>query len=390
MVEKRNALLLNGNGKQGTHKSDVENILPDTEHFKLQSEYFQRFKLQRDSQDLLFDRGVIHDRSPYFNCHRKHFTSIISLMRNPNSNKAYYDGVVTCSNSKACPVCAPRIMGKRSAEIRDAVHKWLALAPENTCYLLTLTFAHSIGQSLEYLLKLFSAAVHMFWSNGSVKRLFHGNGYRGRITSLEIQYSLANGFHPHQHVLIFSRRSIFNLEKLRGYWLSALQSVGLSGISDIALDLIEARSAENYLTKISSEMALGNLKQGRGVGHFSPMQILSEVADGYSWAKDVFCEYFKCTRGIHSLYWSKHLKGFFGICEVSDDQIASGAADSNLQRFLDFPCDYFRRLSVDHKAALRKYAAFDEWDKACRLLDDLGVIYWKEYKESLFVENRTK
>lgn len=383
MVEKRDVLLLNGNGKQGIHKSDVENILPKIEHFKLQLEYFQRFKLQRDSQDLLFDRGLIHDRSPYFNCHRKHFTSIISLMRNPNSNKAYYDGIVTCSNSKACPVCAPRIMGKRSAEIRTAVHRWLNLAPENTCYLLTLTFAHKISDSLEYLLKLFSAAVQMFWSNGSVKRLFHGNGYRGRITSLEIQYSRHNGFHPHQHILFFARKSCFDIEKLRHYWLSALSSVGLSGISDIALDLIEARSAENYLTKISSEMALGNLKQGRGTGHFSPMQLLVEVGAGYSWAKDVWCEYFRCTRGIHSLYWSKYLKAFFGIGEVSDDQIANGAADSNLQRFLDFPCDYFRRLSVDHKAALRKYAAFNQWNEACTLLDELNIIYWKEYKEDL-------
>ena len=86
-------------------------------------------------------------------------------------------------------------------------------------------------------------------------------------------------------------------------------------------------------------MALGNLKQGRGAG--------------------------------------------FGIGEVSDDQIANGAADSNLQRFLDFPCDYFRRLSVDHKAALRKYAAFNQWNEACALLDDLNIIYWKEYKEDL-------
>ncbi len=82
------------------------------------------------------------------------------------------------------------------------------------------------------------------------------------------------------------------------------------------------------------------------------MQILIEVSNGYSWAKDVFCEYFRCTRGIHSLYWSKYLKAFFGIGEVSDDQIANGAADSNLQRFLDFPCDYFRRLSKEYKEDL--------------------------------------
>ncbi|MBE6365972.1 MAG: hypothetical protein E7053_09570 [Lentisphaerae bacterium] len=383
MNKKESALPHIGKLKQDTQQGNGVNIIHTPEDFKLHFEYFQRFKLQHDSQNLLFDQGLIHDKSQYYNCHRNYFASIVSLMRNPDSNRAYYDGIVTCSNSKACPVCAPRIMGKRSAEIRTAVWRWLNLASENTCYMLTLTFAHKITDSLEYLLKLFSMAVQIFWANGSVKRLFNRNGYRGRITSLEIQYSRHNGFHPHQHILFFSRKSMFDIEKLRHFWLSALSSVGLSGLSDIALDLIEARSAENYLTKISSEMALGNLKQGRGINHYSPMQLLAEVGAGYVWAKDVWCEYFKATKGIHSLYWSKHLKAFFGINEVSDNQIASGVTDHNLQRFLDFPAYYFRRLSVDHKATLRKYAAFNQWDKASALLDELNIIHWKEYSEQL-------
>ena len=111
------------------------------------------------------------------------------------------------------------------------------------------------------------------------------------------------------------------------------------------------------------------------------MQLLAEVGAGYVWAKDVWCEYFKATKGIHSLYWSKHLKAFFGINEVSDNQIASGVTDRNLQRFLDFPAHYFRRLSVDHKATLRKYTAFNQWDKASALLDELNIIHWKEYSD---------
>jgi hypothetical protein len=77
------------------------------------------------------------------------------------------------------------------------------------------------------------------------------------------------------------------------------------------------------------------------------MQLLAEVGAGYVWAKDVWC------------------------------------VDRNLQRFLDFPAYYFRRLSVDHKATLRKYAAFNQWDKASALLHELNIIHWKEYSEQL-------
>ena len=53
-------------------------------------------------------------------------------------------------------------MSVRSSEIRSAVHSWLSELSDNTCYLLTLTFSHSIEDRLDSLLVAFSNAVQPF------------------------------------------------------------------------------------------------------------------------------------------------------------------------------------------------------------------------------------
>lgn len=345
---------------------------------------FIRFGLQWYLQDLLFKKGFICKKQNFYKCHRvSRALFILSLMRNPETSKAYYDAVVTCHNSKCCPVCAPRIMGVRSAEIRTAVHKWLNEDKENTCYMLTLTFSHSVTDRLQDILSSFKNALQVFWRNGSVKRMFNTSGRVGRITATEITYSRKNGFHPHQHVLIFCKRSNFDVELLRRSWGSALKSSGLSGLSYIALDLIEARSCEKYLTKISSEMALGHLKEGRGDNKsFSPFRVALAAQNGETWAEDVFIEYYKAVQGQHFLCWSKGLKRYFGITDVSDEAISEGAAQSDLVRFMDILGDDFKKIDWKVKAALQSYAAINDYPAAAGLLDRLGVQHWKEYKEA--------
>lgn len=387
MAYKKSAAVSSGNLISGTLKVSVGNISQDRINVKPDPDYFlnvyRRFFMQRISQDLLNSRKIIHPQTPYFTCHRSYINSIVSVYRNPESRRGYFQSVATCGNVKSCPVCSPRILGTRSTEIKNAVHKWLNLDSNNTCYLLTLTFSHSAGDRLESLLFAFSESVQRFWRNGSVKRAFCGHGYIGRITSLEVQYSLKHGFHPHQHVLIFCHRGFYNVDALQKHWLHALENSGLTGLSNIALDLIEARSAEDYLTKISSEMALGNLKQGRGTGHYSPLQVLAEVCQGESWAKDVWCEYFQATRGIHSLYWSKHLRGFFFLDDCSDSDIAAGSDLDSLDLFCEFPCEYYRHLSSQFKAHLLSYAACGNYQAASELFKTLGFPMWEKYTGNL-------
>jgi len=138
--------------------------------------------------------------------------------------------------------------------------------------------------------------------------------------------------------------------------------------------LIEARSVDSYLTKIGLEMALGNVKQGRGAGSFSPMQLLFEfAATGATWAADRFFELFFAVRGLHCLCWSRGLKAFFGIGEVADVGIAAGAAQPELERFITFAGAGFRRLSPALRAMLRNYSAVDDRERVLSLLADSGI-----------------
>jgi len=395
MDEKRSALRSGGADQQGSKSKDSVNLprnpadvkpsLEKKSKEELDREYlnntFTRFHLQHFAQNKLVERLIVPQNSNYSKCHRATFGSIATLVRNPESCRAYYNGVVTCANALLCPVCAPRIMGKRSVEIRQAVHQWLAEDPRNTCYMLTFTFAHTASDSLSGLLAAFRAALEGFWRHGSIRRLLAASGMVGRITATEIQCSQKNGWHPHQHVLLFCRVADFSEEKLSGYWQNSLGAVERFGSIERGLTVVEARTAETYLTKISSEMALGNLKQGRAFGHYSPMQLLDEARNGSEWATNRFCELFQSTRGINSLRWSKGLKGRFGIGEVSDQEITDGAAQPELQKFMDIIAEGFRRLPVSQKALLRNYAAVGDFERASGLLRKFGIEFYKDVLE---------
>ncbi len=353
---------------------DPENVKSDLELFLYFTNTFTRFKLQPVIQKLIAARFPDVQNKNYFKCHRVNRAAIVGLKRNPETFRAYYDGVVSCGNPMHCLVCSPRIMGVRAREIDKAVNFWLAESPNNTCYLITLTLRHFLNDSLAYLLELFKQALVYFWGHRTIKRLLSDSGRVGRITNTEIQFSIKNGWHPHQHILLFCKRTNFELEVLRNIWLSALASVGLSGIGDIAFNLIEARSSGPYLTKLSSEMTLGSLKKGRESGHFSPFELMQEVADGSDWAADRFCELFKASRHLHPLRWSAGLKARFGIGEKSDIEISENKADgSKLVDFLFLLDKSFVKLAPEIKAALRNAAAIGDYDKALALLNFAGV-----------------
>ena len=287
--------------EQGSSKVQ-DTISQVTEKVKLEQDILQyfsntltRFAWQSIAQSVVSVNLPEFYGKSYTKCHKISRASIVDLKRNPETQRAYYNGICTCASPMLCPVCSTRIAGYRSAEIRQAVHAWLAEDIENTCYMITLTLRHSLYDTLLSLLGRFKDSRKYFWGHRTVKSLLKRSDCIGRITSTEINFSIKNGWHPHQHILLFCKKNDFDKETLRNIWLAALHSVGLSGVGDIAFDLIEARSAESYLTKISSEMVLGALKDGRSRGSYAPFQLLAEIADGSSWAVDRFVAPAECS-----------------------------------------------------------------------------------------------
>ena len=363
-----------GNQTNITVSQNCEKVKSDSDILQYFTNTYSRFLLQDVAQKTIAEIFPKLKKSNYCKCHKTTRSAIIDLKRNPETLRAYYNGICTCATPLLCPVCSPRIMGYRAAEIRKAVHLWLAEDENNTCYLITLTLRHSLKDNLVYLLEIFAKARKYFWSHWTVKKLFNQSDRAGRITATEINFSISNGWHPHQHILLFCKKTVFDIEVLRNIWLNALSSVGISGIGSIAFDLIEARSADQYLTKISSEMVLGSLKDGRKYGNYSPFQLLAEVTEKSDWARDRFAELFQAARKIHPLVWSKGLKARFGIGEISDQEISDNKADkSKLLKFLSILDDGFKKLTYLEKAALRNKAAAGDFNGAGEILKIAGI-----------------
>ena len=331
-----------------------------------------RFILQKSIQQLISSRFPGLRNKDFCKCSRVHLGDLVTVKRNPVTERAYYHGVISCANPLLCPVCSPRIMGFRSGEIMQGVHEWLSRSENNTCYLLTFTLRHSLEGSLEYLLSLFAEARQIFWRNGNVRRLLSSSGCAGRITATEIQFSSENGWHPHQHILLFCRKSNFDDNFFRSVWVDSLASVGLSGIGKFAFKMFEAPNAGPYLTKLSHEVALGSLKEGRGQGHYSIVQLMQKVFSGEGWACDRFAELFYAIRGLHSLTWSKGLKKELGVVEVSDSDISENRADSSdLVDYMTLADSVFCLLTPAQKGLLLDAVAQDRRDVLDKILEKI-------------------
>lgn len=76
--------------------------------------------------------------------------------------------------------------------------------------------------------------------------------------------------------------------------------------------------------------------------------------------------------------WSRGLKAYFGIEDLSDLAITEGAAQPELRKFMDIVAEGFRKLSTAKKALLRNYAVMNDYDRASALLSKLAIEFFKD------------
>lgn len=348
---------------------------------------YTRYMLQRHLQAVHYSRffedpDTFNPR--FWSCSKFPVDDVVSLWQHKQSFSSHYTGLAHCGNSVCCPVCVSNIATGRAGEIKSAVSSWLAEDEKNTCFMVTLTFAHRLSDPLPDLFRDFWFAREIFWRNGSLRRYLKRAGVIGRITGTEVQFSDDYGWHPHQHVLLFARRSLdVSSDILEKYYLSALQDAGLSGLSGIALNVTECRESSSYICKsgLSVEMALGHLKRGRGIGHYSPMQLAAESFHGMKWATNRFFELMFAVRGKHFLYWSPGLKRRFGLVERSDDELAENSGDALAEKLLDLYAYDWRNLSTFQRVKLQIVAATGDIGALERQCDEYGVHHWRNYKK---------
>ena len=367
--------------EQGTQKeystiSQVsKKVKSENEILKLFADTSTRFALQGEAQRIIGKRFPHLKNRNFLKCYDRVRSSLIEFNRNPDTERCYLSGVITCHNTHSCPVCASRIMGYRSFEVGEAVKDWFAEDPDNTCYMITFTFRHTIEDRLSFLLKHSADALVYFWGHRAIRKIFDGAFRVGRITGREVRYNLSSGWHPHEHILVFCKKTDFDVSVFQDIWLRGLKSSGLSGIGDIAFRIEETRSADKYLTKVANEMVLGALKEGRSSGSYAPFQLLSEVYDGSDWAVDPFIEFFSATRGYNALRWSPGLKNRFDITDLSDSDISNlnKDQDSKLHTVFKLCALAYRRLSKHEIAMLINKSSVADYEGIGTILKNAGI-----------------
>jgi hypothetical protein len=338
----------------------------------------RRDGLRRQAQTILH----VNDGRPHNQQHRtcwcgRHVVTegAIPVIRRLDGGKARLGKVKTCGSVWACPVCAAKVAEVRRRELTRAMERHTAAGGH--AYLITFTFPHYIGQQLAEMLPKFDQARNRFQASKGWKRVMQvanlakdidaGRAGRvGSVTSAEVTYGIANGWHPHLHMLVFCKAGAFEegdadeegrlsspaIDFYRAEWVRHLEKVSLVDGSnrqwalERGLDVRGGAKAAEYIAKwgheerwgLSSELTSSHAKTGRrdtwGTrDHYTPFQLLELASDGDGHAMQAFREFVTAFDGKRMLTWSPGLKAHFGIDDTSDEDAAAeqelGLADEH-------------------------------------------------------------
>lgn len=254
--------------------------------------------------------------------------------------KAFFAGVESCGNVWACPICSAKIQYRRGLEIKKAVDK--AYKQGYRVTMITFTHPHHRGDSLSGLIARQNKALRYFrmgkWSDNWKKAI----GYFGTITAAEVTKG-DNGWHWHHHVLYISKSDNWDENALKARWINCLKRAGFNSdknrmdIYTHGLNVMKNCHASDYLAKmglkswgIENELQAGHRKEA-GRGGVTPFQL----AEDGRW--DEWNEYVLATRGRKQLVWSKGLKNWACIEELTDEEIATSEEQEQVKRVAVVP-----------------------------------------------------
>lgn len=353
--------------EQNLHTGDnISSLTDDFNSYneKIKEKYNLLGKLQRISK-----RSDIHIGLTSRCCYGA-YQKYIELKKG-SAKRSYYSGIIKCGSPWICPHCSAKIMRIRQEELKIAIHKHKQSGGE--VLHLVFTFRHKKNDSLQFLLDSFKSALKKFWEYGHIKKLLKSIGYLGRVTSTEITHG-KNGWHPHQHILLFVGSDI-SIDRLNSIfssaWKTALSKSGLSGLSDIACVIQDGSHTDKYVTKLSAELSLGNIKQGRDSDSMTFFDILHA---GYI---DLIKEYVGAVKGRYSIVWSKGLKSYFGIVNRTDEELANSEKQSDkVYLDMDFK-DYKHNLSIDLRSLLQSLTDHEKTEKLKRICSIADFIHYR-------------
>jgi hypothetical protein len=316
--------------------------------------------LRSHARDVLMRAGV-HKRLRWCGTKVARGARAIGVHARPDRAYGRVSGVCVCGQSLCCPVCAPRIAAFRAADVARGFANAAARGWE--ARLVTYTMPHTVTDGLGSLLDMMSLAWRRMQTNrGRDLRA----GSHGNVTAQEINWSAANGWHPHKHQLRFDEPGRFDEHRHRAAWLASLETVGrLSrGAQEHAFDvgMVGSEAGARYVSKLalavdaqarasagmSMELA-GGANKGRNMIALLADAALGDVEAEAVWLRGVSEV---ISRKVSSLRWSRGLRAELDVpAEKSDEEIAAEEV-TPLDVFLGVIHHWQWRVVVAHRAEL--------------------------------------
>lgn len=360
------------------------------------------FKLLSHAQSLMIDQNIKSERSGNIHrtrlCHAVrsgHVDKItLRVSQNPESKHASLAGVQTCGSIWSCPVCAKRIAVQRGNEISQTIDYMVNTG--HVPVMLTFTASHKVDTILSVFLDKLKKAYRKFIQDGSLRRLKKRLGVSHAIKAFEVTRTHKNGWHPHQHVILFAHSNIFSelspdelesiISDMKKIWLRCLDTYGLHGTDRRALDFkVSKNIKKDYLSKLGLEQTTEtNLKfelsgsggkyKGRNI-----WSILQSSLDGNEDDSQHYIDYVTAMAGTNWITFSRGLKDMVGLNDVEDIE-ASEDESNDTMIFEDF-----MSLSDDEYAPVRHFKAYAELLKiAGETRDKKAVIEFLIHLETMF------
>jgi hypothetical protein len=270
-------------------------------------------------------------------CYRVRVKPFVEVLHSAKIHKAHYGGLTTCGSVWMCPICSAKITERRRQEL-ESVN-----AAELSCFMVTLTLQHDKTDELKTVNGHLSEAWRMMKSGRWWKDFARELLIMGSVTGTEVTYGLEFGWHPHKHILIWSRLSFqdVNANLIRvliserfesilaksGRYVSPVHGVDVRKGNDLIREYVAKfghepkESGWSLAAEITKAPAKIGLKSG---DHYTPFQLLDLYLAGSMQAGLLFREYALTMKGTKQLVWSRYTRELFGLDdELSDEELAA-------------------------------------------------------------------
>lgn len=335
-----------------------------------------RFALQKAAKELIPQERI----KICLRYHQPNKTTV-TVVRQTDTKRAFFTGLMVCGSIWHCPVCAARISEHRREELSRAVMNW-----SGGCFMVTYTASHHLHTPLTVILETVTSGVRSFKSGERFQDIKHEYGWNGSVKALEVTYG-ANGWHPHVHELVFTtnplnEQDLDRLEnELKGHWTRILGKRGYVASTEHGLKVSDDRyDLQRYITKfghepkmskeqwrnqwsLSHEITKAVTKKAKEGGR-TPMQLLVDYITGDDEAGDAWREYALCFKGRKQLTWSNGLRELLKIgIEKPDAEIAEELPE-NTTVYATFSLEQWKQiLRSDLRGEILNRAGYMEQDE---------------------------